>query len=91
MNVEQITEAALLNLTKKALTNNTSHALNNMFTINYKRLPRGLNTITISHKGQLGRKNTNFSAKAVHSFNRLPPELRDPQLTCIGSKKGLKQ
>ena len=88
-NVEQIAQMALLNLVKKAISGQSSEALKNMFKISVPRHPRGISAISLNHKGPVNRKTTNFSAHAVLKFNQLPPELRDPKMTCKGFKSAL--
>ena len=90
-NVQQIAEAALLNLVKRAISGKTSHRLNNMFTIIHPKHPRGQMTITIKHLGSCKRKDTNFTAYATNKFNNLPEHIRDPNLSCNSFKKEVKK
>ena len=39
-------------------------------------------TMTIRHRGHIKRKNANFTALATQNFNKLPPELRNPLVSC---------
>ena len=89
-NVQQIAEAALLNLVKRATSGQASHGLKNMFKKVYPRHPRGLETFTIQHFGDCKRKITNFTAYATIKFNNLPAQLRDPKMSCIRFKKEIK-
>ena len=82
---------SLLNLVKKSISGQSSMALKNMFSIVESRHPRGVTAITLKHNGPLLRKTTNFSAHAVESFNELPPDLRNPALTCKRFKVALKK
>ena len=90
-NVNQIAEMALLNLIKRAITGNASQGLKEMFSVSTPRHPRGLKTITIKHKGNNQVKESNFSVNACTRFNKLPPELRDPDLSCKAFKTALKR
>ena len=89
-NVQQIAEAALLNLVKRATSGQASHGLKNMFKKVYPRHPRGLETFTIQHGGDCKRKPTNFTAYATTEFNKLPDQLRDPKMSCKKFKREIK-
>ena len=80
-NVEQITQMALLNLIKTAISSKSSKALNELFIKKQPRKPRGVQGIQLKHKGPLNRKNNSFTVHAINSFNKLPLSLRDYNLT----------
>ena len=85
-NVQQLLDSASMNLVKRSLKGKSSYAINSMFSQATQRFPRGQITTSIIHNGNIQRKNTNFSALATQNFNSLPPELRDPKLTCTQFK-----
>ena len=76
-NVNQILEAASMNMVKRAITGNSSTAVNEMFKIKNKRHPRGEPQITLNHSGPINRSDSNFSAKATNSFNKLPAKINN--------------
>ena len=80
-NTTQIVKAATINLTKRALTNNASKGINNMFTSSQSLHTRMCKGLKIKHTGPLSRNETNFTAFAVSNFNNLPSNLRDPKMS----------
>ena len=90
-NVNQLAEMSLLNLVKRAISGKASLGLKEMFKISTPRHPRGPKCIKLNHKGQASLKNTNFAVNATTSFNKLPPELRDPNISCKTFKTALKK
>ena len=89
-NTTQIVKAATINLTKRALTNNASKGINNMFTSSQSLHTRMCKGLKIKHTGPLSRNETNFTAFAVSNFNNLPSNLRDPKMSTTKFKNEIK-
>ena len=89
-NTEQIIHMATLNLTKKAISQKSSHDLNLMFQKSKQRSDRLAMSTRIDHKGKATRKTNIFSVKASDMYNKLPQELRANSLTDKQFKDKLK-
>ena len=75
-NVNQIIQNTTLNLTKNAITGNSSSGFNSLFSIKIPHDKLRNKGIRINHGGPNNRTNLNFSANATLAFNKLPAELR---------------
>ena len=82
---------ATVNLTKKAMEKNSSDQLNKMFTITKPIHPRNGKSLRIDHKGGLKKSQNMFSVIATNTFNSLPQNLKDPDLTNQKFKLELKK
>ena len=89
-NTEQIIEKATLNLTAKALRNESSEGLNKMFKVSKPKLPRGEPYQIIHHKGPNQKKDIDFSSRATTAYNSAPKELRNPNLSSKQTKHKIK-
>ena len=80
-NVKQMIASSTLNLTKKAISGESSDGMNNLLKITK---PPGGNRnqgLRVEHKGKADRPALTFAANSVVHFNNLPANLRDPKLT----------
>ena len=89
-NVEQLITSATLNLTKQAISGDSSSGMNHL--IKVKKPPKGNRNqgLRLEHRGKSNRGETTFSVNAVNKFNNLPDQLRDPDLTTKQFKVKLK-
>ena len=79
-NINQIIQISTSNLTKKALSGNSTHDLNRMFKKSYPTHSRKGNTIRIEHRGKINKTSSIFSVAAAINFNTLPRLLKDPDM-----------
>ena len=89
-NVQQLITASTLNLTKQAISGQSSSGMNHLLKV--KRPPRGNRNsgLRVDHRGKSDRGETTFSANAVNKFNHLPAPLRAPELSVKTFKNKLK-
>ena len=80
-NVRQLEHTAVLNLTKSAITGQSSAGLNSMFRTREAVHPRGTPQSRLELVEQRGNKGRGFHCRAVEYFNCLPPDLTIPGLS----------
>ena len=80
-NVNQIIKTATLNTVIKSINKQTSHDLNQIFTKEIPKHPRGIPAIRITTNIPRTRKGNGFTKRATKDFNDLPPTVRDKNLT----------
>ena len=89
-NVKQIISSSILNLTKKAIMNESSRGINNLFQINHPLNPRKTKKSRITHKGSIKRDIHTLSGNATQMYNALPERLKSKDLSASQFKRQLK-
>ena len=89
-NTYQLVSTASLNIVKKAITDNSSKGLNDLFKVSNPLRSRLIKGQTISHKGPHTRKNNHFSVYGTEEYNKLPVALRDKNITQKQFKEAIK-
>ena len=89
-NVEQLVSSASLNMVKRAVTGKSSKGMNFLFRVT--RPPTNIMNrgLRVDHRGPTSRTTLSFSAYGAELFNKLPPQLRDQNLTTNQFKNKLK-
>ena len=90
-NVQQLVEAASIKMVKRAISGKSSNGINRMFKIQNPRFPRGLPAYKVNHERTKKSKGSCFPSHAASSFNKLPPEFRLADITCLKFKNDLKK
>ena len=90
-NVNQLINTATLNLTKNAISSNSSVGMNSLFRVTKPSSERRNKGLRVDHRGPLNRSNMHFSANAAITYNKLPPYLREISLTTKQFKIKLKK
>ena len=80
-NVQQLIDSAILNMTKNSTLGQSSKGINDMFKVKNPPNPRAGQGARISHKGKITTKGKTFMLTAPNLYNKLPPELRNPNLS----------
>ena len=90
-NVNQLINTATLNLTKNAISSNSSVGMNSLFRVTKPSSERRNKGLRVDHRGPRNRSNMHFSANAAITYNKLPLYLREISLTTKQFKIKLKK